>query len=156
MISQFEDFESAVPQSLPDQTSLVLSSGLGLDVRLFPGSPPVAITRASSDQGGHGFQYLSIGVNESSFNQTLLKLPGTNFTTVEFTLWAEDDVPDLRLSVVYYVDVGLPEQKVYTAPVGKKLVVGYTAPSGGYITHLLLGSAQGGNGAIAYDSMRWS
>ncbi len=156
MISQFEDFESAVPQSLPDLTSLVLSSGLGLDVHLFPGSPPVAIVRASSEQGEHGFQYLSIGVNESSFNQVFLKLPGTDFTTVEFTLWAEDDVPDLGLSVVFYVDVGLPVQKVYTAPVGSKLLVEYTAPSGGHITTLRLANNTGSEGGIAYDSMRWS
>ncbi len=156
MVSGFEDFETAEPQLLPDKTSLVLSSGLSLDVHLFPESAPVAIARASSQQGEHGFQCLSIGVNDITFSETFLKLPSGNFSTVNFTLWAENDVQGLRLAVVFYLDVGLPEQKVYDVPVGSKLLVEYTAPSGSHITTLRLANTTGPQGSIAYDSMGWS
>lgn len=161
MNSGFEDFEAVDPQSLTNEKPLKLPSGLILTVGLFPESPPVAIARASSEQGEHGFQYLSIGVNEISFNQTFIKLPeSSKFTTVEFTLWAESDIPDpklnLELQVVFHLDAGLSEQKVCKASGGSKLLVKYDAPLGHYITDLRLANVARGEGSIAYDSMRWS
>ncbi len=154
--SGFEDFEAATPGTLPNGTSLVLRSGLTLHVHLFPTSPPVAIARASSQQGEHGFQCLSIGVSATDFNQTFIRWPGAVFSTVEFTLWSGNNVSGQRLAVVFHIDIGTPVQLVYVAPVGSNLPVKYTAPAGAHITALRLANGAGNPGSIAFDSLRWS
>ena len=53
--SGFEDFETATPGTLPHGTSLVLRSGLNLQVFLQPQAAPVAIGRASSSKASMGF-----------------------------------------------------------------------------------------------------
>ncbi len=153
--SGFEDFEKAPPGVIHPGSSMILASGVKLDVLSEGLAPPVAIVRAGSQQGEHGFQYFSIGVNDKYFNYTFLTLPATTFSHVEFTLWAVNNVPGLGCGVVFFVEGGA-EQLVYTAPVGSRLLVRYTAPAGKHVLQLRVANKVAGQGSIAFDSLRWS
>lgn len=95
-------------------------------------------------------------MSATSFSETFLKFPDGKFTTVEFAIWAVNNMSGLNLSVVFYDDGGTTQQHVYAAPAGGRLPVKYTAPGGAHITNLRVADGPGSQGSIAFDSLRWS
>jgi len=157
LASGFEGFESAIPGPLPFNAHLILPSGLSLFRDENLSFPAATIVRAGSQQGEHGFQYLSLNHNGTEGSIVGVYLPVGDFKKLKFTLWvASMSGGNLKCSSAVYDSHGYwgHTEHVLTE---SRILVEYIAPAGRIATYIYFdmnGYSQAG--AVACDSFSWS
>ncbi|MCD5972076.1 hypothetical protein [Pseudomonas quasicaspiana] len=156
--SGYEGFETIAPMQIPRRGGVVIPAS-GVRLTSLGGTYLAAVARAGSQQGEHGFHYLSLAVDSGGHSVVYVDLPAQNFKTIGFTLWAVTYARELY-AIVHFLGLNyerLGYREIQLHPEGRVSEI-YTAPPGKFIYQISVevGGGNGINREVACDSIYWS